>query len=99
LTAKNGNVTMLHGAGGTVMHDLVKNYILKHFRDASIAEVSLEALDDAAVVGGVVLKSDSHAVSPSSSPAGALGGWPVSAQVKATPVLAPGPTPLPGAFT
>jgi len=49
---------MLHGAGGTVMHDLVKNYIVKHFGGASNAEVPLEAMDDAAVVGEVVFKSD-----------------------------------------
>ena len=47
----NGHITMLHGAGGSVTHDLVKNYIVKYFGGASIAEVPLEAMDDAAVVG------------------------------------------------
>ena len=28
---KTEKITMLHGAGGTVMHDLVKNYIVKYF--------------------------------------------------------------------
>jgi hydrogenase expression/formation protein HypE len=45
---------MLHGAGGTVMHDLVKNYVVKHFGGASNVEVPLEAMDDAAVVGDIV---------------------------------------------
>ena len=33
--SKNEKITMLHGAGGTVMHDLVKNYIVKAFGDLS----------------------------------------------------------------
>jgi hydrogenase expression/formation protein HypE len=64
---------MLHGAGGTVMHDLVRNYILKYFGSVSNAEVPLEALDDAAVIGDVVLKSDSHAVKPIFFPGGDIG--------------------------
>jgi hydrogenase expression/formation protein HypE len=64
---------MLHGAGGTVMHDLVENYIVKYFGDSSNAEVSLEALDDAAVVDSIVLKSDSHAVKPIFFPGGDIG--------------------------
>jgi hydrogenase maturation factor len=55
---------MLHGAGGTVMHDLVKNYVIRYFGGSDIAEVPLEALDDAAVIDNIVLKSDSHVVKP-----------------------------------
>ena len=62
---KNEKITMLHGAGGTVMHNLVKNYIVKYFGGiGNEAEVPLEAMDDAAVVGDIVFKSDSHAVKP-----------------------------------
>ncbi len=61
----NEKITMLHGAGGTVMHNLVKNYIVKYFGGlGNIAEVPLEAMDDAAVIGDIVFKSDSHAVKP-----------------------------------
>lgn len=56
-------VTMAHGAGGTVMADLIKNHVLKHL-GGSNAEVPLEALDDSAVIDDIVLKSDSHAVKP-----------------------------------
>ena len=56
-------ITMAHGAGGTVMADLIKNHVLKHL-GGSNAEVPLEALDDSAVVDNIVLKSDSHAVKP-----------------------------------
>jgi hydrogenase expression/formation protein HypE len=81
LTEKSQRITMLHGAGGTVMHDLVKNYIVKHFGGASNVEVPLEAMDDAAVVGDVVFKSDSHAVKPIFFPGGDIGRLAVSGTV------------------
>ena len=55
------------------MHSLIRNYVLKHFGGAIDAEVPLEALDDAAVVGDIVLKSDSHAVKPLFFPGGDIG--------------------------
>lgn len=72
---------MLHGAGGTVMHDLVKNYVVKYFGGIGKAEVPLEAMDDAAVVGEIVLKSDSHAVKPIFFPGGDIGRIAVSGTV------------------
>lgn len=63
------------------MHDLVKNYILKHFGQASNIEVPLEAMDDAAVIGDVVFKSDSHAVKPIFFPGGDIGRLSVSGTV------------------
>jgi len=81
LNTKTGHITMLHGAGGTVMHDLVRNYIVKYFGGASNAEVPLEALDDAAVVGDIVLKSDSHAVKPIFFPGGDIGRLAISGTV------------------
>jgi len=65
-------VTLAHGAGGTIMGELIKNYILKHLGGSS-AEVPLEALDDSAVVDNIVLKSDSHAVKPLFFPGGDIG--------------------------
>jgi hydrogenase expression/formation protein HypE len=84
---KNGYVTMLHGAGGTVMHDLVKNYIVKYFGGPSNAEVPLEALDDAAVVDNIVFKSDSHAVKPIFFPGGDIGRLAISGTVNDIAVL------------
>jgi hydrogenase expression/formation protein HypE len=81
LTGKNGRITMLHGAGGTVMHELVRNCVVKHFGGHSTAEVPLEAMDDAAVVGDVVLKSDSHVVRPIFFPGGDIGRLAVSGTV------------------
>lgn len=78
---KKDAITMLHGAGGTVMHDLVRNYIVKYFGGEGKAEVPLEAMDDAAVVGEIVLKSDSHAVKPIFFPGGDIGRIAVSGTV------------------
>jgi hydrogenase expression/formation protein HypE len=85
---------MLHGAGGSVMHDLVKNYIVKYFGGASNIEVPLEALDDAAVVGDVVLKSDSYAVKPIFFPGGDIGRLSVSGTVNDISVLGAEPYAL-----
>jgi len=82
MTEKKDTITMLHGAGGTVMHDLVKNYVVKYFGGLSKeAEVPLEAMDDAAVVGDVVFKSDSHAVKPIFFPGGDIGRLAISGTV------------------
>ena len=85
---------MLHGAGGAVMHDLVKNYIVKYFGGASNVEVPLEALDDAAVVGDIVLKSDSHAVKPIFFLGGDIGRLAVSGTVNDIAVLGAEPYAL-----
>jgi len=81
VTEDKEHITMLHGAGGAVMHDLVKNYIVKRFGGAGCAEVPIEAMDDAAVVGGVVFKSDSHVVKPIFFPGGDIGRLAVSGTV------------------
>ncbi len=81
MSSKKDAVTMLHGAGGTVMHSLVTNYVVKYLGGYSNAEVPLEALDDAAAVGDVVLKSDSHAVKPIFFPGGDIGRLAVSGTV------------------
>lgn len=94
LTGKNEHITMLHGAGGTVMHDLVRNYIFKHFGGASNAEVPLEAMDDAAVVGEVVFKSDSHAVKPIFFPGGDIGRLSIAGTVNDIAMLGAAPYAL-----
>lgn len=85
---------MLHGAGGTVMHTLVKDYIMKYFGDLGKFEVPLEALDDAAVVNDIVLKSDSHAVKPIFFPGGDIGRLAVAGTVNDIAVLGAEPYAL-----
>jgi hydrogenase expression/formation protein HypE len=88
---------MAHGAGGAVMNDLVKHYILTHL-GGSKAEVPLEALDDAAVVNGIVLKSDSHAVKPLFFPGGDIGKLAVTGTVNDIAVLGAEPVALTSGF-
>jgi hydrogenase expression/formation protein HypE len=85
---------MLHGAGGTVMHDLVKKYIVKHFGDLGSAEVPLQALDDAAVINGIAFKSDSHVVKPIFFPGGDIGRLAVSGTVNDIAVIGAEPFAL-----
>jgi len=73
-------ITLAHGAGGTIMADLIKNYVVKHL-GGSNAEVPLEALDDSAVIDNIVLKSDSHAVKPLFFPGGDIGRLAVAGTV------------------
>src|SRR4030042_1167820 len=94
MTDKKDTITMLRGAGGTVMHDLVKNYVVKYFGGLGNAEVPLEAMDDAAVVGDVVFKSDSHAVKPIFFPGGDIGRLAISGTVNDIAALGAGPYAL-----
>lgn len=91
---KKEKITMLHGAGGRVMHDLVNNYIVKYFRGSSKIEVPLEALDDSAVVNDIVLKSDSHAVKPIFFPGGNIGNIAVAGTVNDIAVIGAKPYAL-----
>ncbi len=88
---------MAHGAGGTVMKELVESYVLKNL-SGSHAEVPLEALDDSAVIDGIVLHSDSHAVKPIFFPGGDIGKLAVAGTVNDIAVMGAEPVALSSAF-
>jgi len=90
---KEERITMMHGAGGAVMNKLIKDYILR-FLGGGKFEVPLEALDDAAVVNDIVLKSDSHAVKPIFFPGGDIGRLAISGTVNDIAVLGAKPIAL-----
>jgi hydrogenase expression/formation protein HypE len=95
LSNKFEYITMLHGAGGMIMHSLVKNYIVKYFGNSAVeSEVPLEALDDAAVVGETVFKSDSHVVKPLFFPGGDIGCIAVAGTVNDIAVMGAEPIAL-----
>ncbi len=99
MASKNEKITMLHGAGGSVMHDLVKNYIVKAFGGlTNVAEVPLEAMDDAAAIGDIVFKSDSHAVKPIFFPGGDIGRIAISGTVNDISALGAEPYALASGF-
>jgi hydrogenase expression/formation protein HypE len=91
------HVSMAHGAGGSAMDALIKRYILKHL-GGSAAEVPLEALDDAAVIDGIVLKSDSYTVKPLFFPGGDIGRLAVAGTVNDMAVLGAEPLALAAGF-
>jgi hydrogenase expression/formation protein HypE len=84
---------MTHGAGGAVMTGLIEEYILPHLGGFK-TEVGLDMLDDAAVVNGVVFKSDSHAVQPIFFPGGDIGRLAVAGTVNDLAVLGADPVAL-----
>jgi len=86
-------VTMSHGAGGSVMGKLIEDLILPYLGGFQ-TDVGLELLDDAAVVDGVVFKSDSHAVRPIFFPGGDIGRLAVSGTVNDLAALGAEPTAL-----
>lgn len=90
-------ITMAHGSGGTIMQDLIKNYVLKYL-GGSCAEVPLEALDDSAVIDGIVLKSDSHVVKPIFFPGGDIGRLAVAGTVNDIAVMGAQPVALTAGF-
>jgi hydrogenase expression/formation protein HypE len=90
-------ITMAHGAGGTVMNDLIKKYMLRHL-GGSGAEVPLEALDDSAVINDIVLKSDSHAVKPIFFPGGDIGRLAVAGTVNDIAMMGAEPLALTSGF-
>jgi len=79
------------------MNDLIKRYILRYL-GGSNAEVPLEALDDAAVIDDIVLKSDSHAVKPLFFPGGDIGRLAVTGTVNDIAVLGGEPVALTSGF-
>jgi len=90
-------ITMAHGAGGTIMQDLIRKIIVKNL-GGSGAEVPLEALDDSAVIDDIVLKSDSHTVKPLFFPGGDIGRLAVAGTVNDIAVMGAEPLALTSGF-
>ncbi|MCK4952574.1 hydrogenase expression/formation protein HypE [Candidatus Bathyarchaeota archaeon] len=86
-------ITMVHGAGGTIMNELIKNYVVKYL-GGSVADVPLEALDDSAVINGIVLKSDSHVVKPLFFPGGDIGRLAIAGTINDIAVMGGEPLAL-----
>lgn len=90
-------ITLAHGAGGVVMHKLIKKYILSYFGRWK-TDVPLEALDDSAVVDGIVFTTDSHTVKPLFFPGGDIGRLAVSGTINDIAVMGAEPLALSAGF-
>jgi len=71
------HVVGLHGAGGEVMGELIRELVLPRFRVRAAGPVGLDALDDGAALippsGQLVITTDSHVVKPLFFPGGDIG--------------------------
>ncbi len=75
------------------MQELIEKVIVKNF-GGSGAEVPLEAMDDSAVIDGIVLASDSHTVKPLFFPGGDIGRLAVAGTVNDLAVMGAEPLAL-----
>jgi hydrogenase expression/formation protein HypE len=91
-------LTMSHGAGGAVMQEMIGKLIVpilsnKRWKRSGI-QVPLDALDDSAVVDGIVFTTDSHTVRPIFFPGGDIGSLSVAGTVNDLSVVGAEPLAL-----
>lgn len=92
-------ITAAEGAGGEKMDKLIKKSILKYFgKQSEKLEVPLSALDDSAVVNGVVFTTDTHTVRPLFFPGGDIGSLAVAGTVNDVAVMGAKPVALSAGF-
>jgi hydrogenase expression/formation protein HypE len=89
---------MSHGAGGAVMQDMIGRLIVpilsnRKWKRRGI-QVPLDALDDSAVVDGIVFTTDSHTVKPIFFPGGDIGSLSVAGTVNDLSVVGAEPLGL-----
>jgi hydrogenase expression/formation protein HypE len=86
-------VTMGHGAGGEMMQELIAKSIAP-FLPKIKTEVSLDSMDDAAVVDDIIFTTDGHTVKPIFFPGGDIGSLAVSGTVNDIAVMGGRPLAL-----
>ena len=101
-----GSIKLEHGAGGEGMRELLK-LVLSYFNFNNVrgkdriqidVEVPLNALDDSAVVDGIVFTTDSHTVKPLFFPGGDIGRLAIAGTVNDIAVMGAEPLCLSAAF-
>ena len=80
-------ITLAHGAGGRLSHELVNDHFLKYFRGKTLV-----ALEDSAVMGDIALTTDGYVVTPRFFPGGDIGRLSVCGTVNDLAMV--GATPL-----
>lgn len=86
-------VTLGHGAGGRLSHELVADHFLPKLRNPALAE-----LGDSAVIGDLALTTDSYVVTPRFFPGGDLGRLCVSGTVNDLAMVGAEPIALAAGF-
>lgn len=72
MDGKGEKVSMMMGAGGKAMQELLKR-VTVNFSSRGVADVGLKELDDSAVIGQWALTIDGHTVTPYIFPGGDIG--------------------------
>ena len=94
------SITPKHGAGGTMMQNLIQNCFVKNlssensWKEKFNVEISLEDLDDGAVINNTVIATDSHVVKPTFFPGGDIGKLSVSGTINDVSVMGAEPMAL-----
>ena len=86
------------GAGGQKMDRLIKERILKYFKNDSNSEIPLSMLDDSAVIDDIVFSTDSHTVQPIIFPGGDIGSLAVCGTINDVAVMGAKPIALSTGF-
>ncbi|MDH3365221.1 MAG: hydrogenase expression/formation protein HypE [Thermoplasmata archaeon] len=86
-------ITIAQGAGGERMLEFIKEFVLNELEHDS-GEIPLSALDDAAVVDGIVFTTDSYTVKPLFFPGGDIGLLSVAGTVNDVSVMGARPLAL-----
>ncbi len=84
-------ITLAQGAGGERMAEFIRDFVLKEL-EHDFGDIPLGALDDAAVVDGIVFTTDSYTVKPLFFPGGDIGTLAVAGTVNDVSVM--GATPI-----
>jgi len=91
-------VTTLHGAGGELMEQFLRERVLPRFRLRRAGPIGLDELDDGAVVdlppGRVVVTTDTHVVKPWFFPGGDIGALAVCGTANDLAVMGARPVAL-----
>ena len=96
------NVSLLHGAGGEMMNDLIAGVLTK-IKNKNAGGIGLESLDDGAAIplaqgGFLVFTTDTHVVKPIFFPGGDIGRLSVSGTVNDLAMMGAAPLALTSAI-
>ena len=91
-------ISLAQGAGGELMDQFIKESILRFFKKQGRAEVTVTALDDAAVIDDIVFSTDSHTVQPLIFPGGDIGSLAVCGTINDVAVVGGQPLALSAGF-
>ena len=80
------------------MDRLIKDKILKYFKDQSNTEIPLSMLDDSSIIDDIVFSTDSHTVSPIIYPGGDIGALAVCGTINDISVMGAKPIALSAGF-